>query len=90
MPPKRGRIGRTWQSCFNVGKGKAMADAEDEILTLDEVAAYLKAGKRTVYRLAADQKIPAFKLGGTWRFRKADLEQWIAQQTTGGQRGGKA
>ncbi|MBX7134187.1 MAG: helix-turn-helix domain-containing protein [Fimbriimonadaceae bacterium] len=67
-----------------------MADAEDEILTLDEVAAYLKAGKRTVYRLAADQKIPAFKLGGTWRFRKADLEQWIAQQTTGGQRGGKA
>jgi excisionase family DNA binding protein len=68
----------------------AMTDAEDEILTLDEVAAYLKAGKRTVYRLAADKKIPAFKLGGTWRFRKADLEQWIAQQTTGGQRGGKA
>ena len=48
------------------------------------------AGKRTVYRLAADKKIPAFKLGGTWRFRKADLEQWIAQQTTGGQREGKA
>lgn len=60
-----------------------MADAKDEILTLDEVAAYLKAGKRTVYRLAADKKIPAFKLGGTWRFRKADLEQWIARQTTG-------
>lgn len=67
-----------------------MVDAEDEILTLDEVAAYLKAGKRTVYRLAADKKIPAFKLGGTWRFCKADLEQWIAQQTTGGQRGEKA
>jgi excisionase family DNA binding protein len=67
-----------------------MTDAEDEILTLDEVAAYLKAGKRTVYRLAADKKIPAFKLGGTWRFRKADLEQWIAQQTTGGQRGGQS
>ena len=67
-----------------------MTDAEDEILTLDEVAAYLKAGKRTVYRLAASGKLPAFKLGGTWRFRKADLEQWIAQQTTGGQREGKA
>ena len=81
----------TWQSYFNVGKGKAMADAEDEILTLDEVAAYLKAGKRTVYRLAADEKIPAFKLGGTWRFRKADLVRWIAQQTTGdGKRKGKA
>ena len=55
-----------------------MADAEDEILTLDEVAAYLKAGKRTVYRLAADKKIPAFKLGGTWRFRRGELDQWIA------------
>lgn len=74
----------------DVGKGKTMADAEGEILTLDEVAAYLKAGKRTVYRLAADKKIPAFKLGGTWRFRKADLERWIAQQTAGdGNRKGK-
>ena len=60
-----------------------MTGAEDEILTLDEVATYLKAGKRTVYRLAAHEKIPAFKLGGTWRFRKSDLERWIAQQTTG-------
>jgi excisionase family DNA binding protein len=72
-------------------RADAMADAKDEILTLDEVAAYLKAGKRTVYRLAADKKIPAFKLGGTWRFRKADLERWMAQQTTGGgKRMGKA
>ena len=67
-----------------------MAEPDGDILTLDEVAAYLKAGKRTVYRLAADKKIPAFKLGGTWRFRKADLEQWIAQPTTGGQREGNA
>jgi excisionase family DNA binding protein len=42
-----------------------MTDAEGEILTLDEVAAYLKAGKRTVYRLAQQGDIPAFKLGGT-------------------------
>jgi excisionase family DNA binding protein len=41
-----------------------MADPEGEILTLEEVAAYLKAGKRTVYRLAQEGKIPAFKLGG--------------------------
>ncbi len=55
-----------------------MSDQPDEILTLDEVAAYLKAGKRTVYRLAASGKLPAFKLGGTWRFRRADLDKWIA------------
>lgn len=59
-----------------------MAELEGEILTLEEVAAYLKAGKRTVYRLVADKKIPAFKLGGTWRFHKAELERWIASQTS--------
>ena len=58
-----------------------MAIIEGEILTLDEVAAYLKAGKRTVYRLASNGQIPAFKLGGTWRFRAVDLDQWIADQT---------
>jgi len=55
-----------------------MADAEVEILTLDEVAAYLKAGKRTVYRLAQQGDIPAFKLGGTWRFRRTELDRWIS------------
>ena len=55
-----------------------MADSEGEILTLEEVAAYLKAGKRTVYRLAQEGRIPAFKLGGSWRFRRAELDNWIA------------
>ena len=57
-----------------------MANADDEILTLDEVAAYLKAGRRTVYRLAANGQIPAFKLGGTWRFRRTELDRWIANR----------
>lgn len=60
--------------------GKPMSDQPDEILTIDEVAAYLKAGKRTVYRLAASGKLPAFKLGGTWRFRRGDLDKWIASR----------
>ena len=59
-----------------------MAEAEGDILTLDEVATYLKAGKRTIYRLAASGEMPAFKLGGTWRFSKADLERWIATRTS--------
>jgi len=58
--------------------GRPMSDQPDEILTIDEVAVYLKAGKRTVYRLAASGRLPAFKLGGTWRFRRSHLEQWIA------------
>ncbi|KIO50287.1 helix-turn-helix domain-containing protein [Nitrosospira sp. NpAV] len=56
-----------------------MTGTEDEILTLDEVAAFLKTGKRTAYRLAQKGEIPAFKLGGTWRFRRSELDSWIAE-----------
>lgn len=55
-----------------------MIDPSDEILTIEEVATYLKAGRRTVYRLAANGQIPAFKLGGVWRFQRAELDRWIA------------
>ena len=61
-----------------------MAEPDGDILTLDEVAAYLKAGKRTIYRLAASGEIPAFKLGGTWRFSLADIDRWIKQQSMEG------
>lgn len=78
--PYFGRIGQTWQPDCIVGQQsrRPMTDIDSEILTLDEVAAYLKAGKRTVYRLAQKGEIPAFKLGGTWRFRRSELDSWIA------------
>lgn len=58
-----------------------MTDAENEILTLEELAVYRNAGKRTVYGLAQEGEIPAFMLGGTWRFCRSDLERWIAEST---------
>ena len=58
-----------------------MKDETGEIFTLEEVASYLKVGKRTVYRLAAANKIPAFKVGGAWRFLRADIDHWIRQQS---------
>lgn len=64
-----------------------MKDDTGEIFTLDEVAAYLKVGKRTVYRLAAAKKIPAFKGGGTWRFQREEIDQWIKRQTAEAQSG---
>ena len=80
MTLRYGRIGQTWQMKSSVGKRHRgrMTVPESEILTLDEVAAFLKAGKRTVYRLAQKGEIPAFKLGGTWRFRRSELDRWIA------------
>lgn len=52
----------------------------EEIMTLKEVAEYLKLAEKTAYRLAADGTIPGFKVGGSWRFRKAVIEDWIDQQ----------
>ncbi len=53
----------------------------EEIMTLKEVAEYLKLAEKTAYRLAGDGTIPGFKVGGSWRFRKAVIEDWIDQQT---------
>jgi len=56
--------------------------SSSEILTIREVAGYLKVTERTIYRLAAAKKIPAFKVGGAWRFSRADIDIWIKQQST--------
>jgi excisionase family DNA binding protein len=53
----------------------------DDILTIREVADYLKVTERTLYRLAQEGKIPAFKVGGAWRFRRGDLDRWIQSQS---------
>ena len=52
----------------------------DQILTLKEVAAYLKLTEKTAYRLASEGKLPGFKVGGSWRFKAEDLEKWIEEQ----------
>ncbi|EGQ8104352.1 helix-turn-helix domain-containing protein [Vibrio parahaemolyticus] len=52
----------------------------DQILTLKEVAAYLKLAEKTAYRLASEGKLPGFKVGGSWRFKREDLEAWIESQ----------
>jgi excisionase family DNA binding protein len=49
----------------------------DQILTLKEVAAYLKLADKTAYKLAAEGKLPGFKVGGSWRFKSDDIERWI-------------
>ena len=54
----------------------------DEILTLKEVAEYLKLAEKTAYRLAAEGKLPGFKVGGSWRFKREDIEIWISKQKT--------
>ena len=52
-----------------------------EILTLDEVAGYLKISKKTVYKLVRSGILPAFKVGKHWRVPQADLGAWIARRS---------
>ncbi|WP_345427671.1 methylation-associated defense system helix-turn-helix domain-containing protein MAD1 [Halioxenophilus aromaticivorans] len=52
----------------------------DQILTVKEVAQYLKVNDRTVYRMAASGKLPGFKVGTSWRFKQTEIEQWIQAQ----------
>ena len=53
---------------------------ENEILTLQELHAYLKIPKPTIYALAQSGRIPAAKVGKHWRFRKMDIDEWLNAQ----------
>lgn len=48
------------------------------IMTLEEVARFLRLNKSTIYRMAREGTLPAWKLGNVWRFKKDAIEDWIA------------
>ena len=56
------------------------ASPADDILTLREVAGLLKVAEKTVYTMARQGEIPAFKVRGQWRFRRRDIDGWIDRQ----------
>jgi len=49
-------------------------------MTVREVANYLNVDEKTVYRLAQKGELPGFKVAGTWRFKREDIDQWIEDQ----------
>ncbi len=52
----------------------------DDVLDAREAAQYLRINEQTVRRLARDNEIPAFKVGGSWRFKKSSLDRWAVSQ----------
>ena len=68
-------------STTNPAKTMPSSPADNAIMTIGEVADYLKVTERTIYRLAGAKQIPAFKVGGSWRFSKADIDGWIKRQS---------
>ena len=53
---------------------------EDDILTIEEVAKYLRVSDRTVYDWAQKGEIPAGKIGTVWRFKKSEVEKWVNER----------
>ena len=54
---------------------------DSDIMTMKELADYLKLNEKTAYRLTSEGKIPGFKVGGGWRFRKQEIDAWIKRQS---------
>ena len=61
---------------FMASEGAGVADMKTDIMTLEEVAAYLKVKPQTIYIWAQEKKIPAAKLGKEWRFKKSIIDEW--------------
>jgi excisionase family DNA binding protein len=54
-------------------------DSPGEVLTIEELASYLKIAKSTLYKLVREGKIPCQKIGRHWRFRKPAIDLWLEQ-----------
>jgi excisionase family DNA binding protein len=59
------------------------------VMTVREVAVYLSVDEKTVYRLTTRRELPGFKVAGTWRFKKTDIDDWIEKRKAVTQRSGK-
>lgn len=70
-----------WRGPNPAGKSWRM----DRILTIPEVADYLKISRSKVYALVARNQIPYIRIGRNVRIKESDLERWINQQAHGGQ-----
>ena len=60
---------------FNLAYNQKMPDRE--LMTIEEVADYLRVKKRTVYEWVKNRKIPAIKTVGQWRFKKIQIDRWL-------------
>jgi PTS system nitrogen regulatory IIA component len=61
-------------------KNGLISEKEERLLTLDEVAEFLHINPMTLYSWVKDGRMPAFKIGKVWRFRKAEIDDWLKKQ----------
>jgi nitrogen PTS system EIIA component len=73
----------------NATYGRGDKILSDDILTIEEVAKYLRVSERTVYDWAQKGEIPAGKIGTVWRFKKDEIEKWVNERLTSSVRAGQ-
>jgi excisionase family DNA binding protein len=56
---------------------------QEDILTIPELAAHLKVHPTTIYRLLREGRVPGFRVGAAWRFRRVEIENWEQSQLAG-------
>lgn len=54
----------------------------DPVMTIGDLAMYLKLSKSTLYKLAQEGKVPGQKVGRHWRFHKAVIDRWLGEEHT--------
>ncbi len=57
-----------------------MAEPAGEVLTIEELAEYLKIPKSTLYKLVREGSVPCQKVGKHWRFHKNAIDRWLEQR----------
>jgi excisionase family DNA binding protein len=60
---------------------KASQEQSDQILTVPMLAEYLLCHPSTIYRLLKNKRIPGFRVGSDWRFRRSAIDQWLSKAT---------
>ena len=63
--------------------GSEGGDTTPALMSLPEVARYLGMAERTIYDWAQSGRLPAFKLGATWRFRRSEIDAWLETHRSG-------
>ncbi|MCF1431076.1 MAG: helix-turn-helix domain-containing protein [Shewanella sp.] len=58
-----------------------MTQSSDEVMTIEELAAYLKIPKSTLYKQVQEGKVPGQKIGKQWRFGKKAIDRWINESS---------
>src|SRR5215467_16383310 len=74
----QGRL--VWARLCGEGK-RTMADSR-EVMNIRQASQYLGVSPDTLYKYVNEQKIPAFKLGNRWRFKKSRLDQWMEEKSS--------